>query len=125
MMMPPEEVVLRVGAEGGSLTVYRVPYTGGGWFWEVETNEVALHDLVSDDDDLDSCGAVRRTLAESFEEAIERLDKYPWVRLYPLQIHKDYHDAILRAVLERGGEREERRWRSMLRRERRFPEGPA
>jgi hypothetical protein len=122
--MPAEEIVLRVGAEGGSLTVYRVPFDEGRWLWHVVTNEVALYDLLGDDDDLDPSGALQRTSAESFEDAIERLDRYPWVRLYPLQVHKDYREAVLRAVLDRGGEREERRWRSLLGRESCFPEGP-
>ena len=115
-MTPSEEVVLSVGAEGGSLSVYRVPLADGRWDWEVETNEVATYDLLSDDDDLDVRSSVRRTGATSLGDALTVLDKYPWVRLTPMQVHADYRDVILSAVLERGNGRDQERWRAMLNR---------
>jgi hypothetical protein len=115
-VIPDEEVVLRVGAEGGSLTVYRVPSTDGQWYWEVETNEVATYDLLSEADDLDAASSVRRTRVRSLEDALVVLDKYPWVRLTPIQVHADYRDVILHAVFERGSACDQERWRAMLKR---------
>jgi hypothetical protein len=113
-MTPFGEIVLVVGTAGGSLTLFRVPNDQGGWFWEVETNEVTLYDLLSKEDDFDPRDAVRRTSADSLEDAFQRLDTYPWIRLYPLRVHEAHREAILRAVLEGGGELQERRWRAIL-----------
>jgi hypothetical protein len=101
--MKPEhaEVVVRVGAEGGSLTLFRVRTPGGEHRFCVELNVVALHELMEALDGEPPGGeAVTRTrLVSTLEEGLQLLDDEPWVELYPIEIHRD-HAAQVWAVVE-------------------------
>lgn len=113
-MMPAFEIILQVGAEGGSVALHRWETSPGNWTWAMETNEVALYDLLEGEDGFDSRHAVKHQYAHSFEDAIKLLDKYPWPKLYPMEVHPQFRDAILKAVLERDGSAAERRWQGMI-----------
>src|SRR5208282_2757906 len=90
------EVVLEVGAEGGSLTLRRERDADGDWQFWVERNETALYDLLSEEDRSEIGGYFAQTgYVYSFHEALDLLDKYPWFRLYPVQVHPEFLDAVL------------------------------
>jgi hypothetical protein len=105
------ETVLMVGAAGGSITLYRWEISAECWLWAMQTNEVVLYDLLDGEDGFDSRDAVKHLIANSFEEGLKLLDRYPWTRLEPMEVHPQYRVAILEAVRNRGGTREEARWR--------------
>ncbi len=52
---------------------------------------------------------------ESFAAAIALLDKYPWFRLYPMEVHPEFEAAVRHAVRERASLRERAEWQARLR----------
>ena len=87
------DIVFSVGAEGGSLAVYRI--NGGTTdVFEIELNEVALYDLC---DDLEGEPITRSSQFDSFEKALARLDR-GWPNLTPLYVHRDVREVVWAAV---------------------------
>jgi hypothetical protein len=81
------EIVLEVGSEGGSLTLLRERDADGDWQFLVERNETALYDILLEEDRIGIGDYFARTgHVRSFHEALSLLDKYPWFRLYPVQV---------------------------------------
>lgn len=96
--MGPREVVLKVGAEGGSLSVTRERGGDGRWVYHARRNETAIIELLGDEahgmrglGDLDLGSG-------SFEAALRALAKYPWPMQCPLRVHRDVMEAVLEAV---------------------------
>jgi TPR repeat protein len=111
------EVVLEVGAEGGSLTLLRGRNKSKGWRFWIDRDERALYDLLSKEDRSEIANYFASTeYAQSFDEALKLLDKYPWFRLYPVYVHPEFVNAVLFEVGNRGGAEETTRWRDQLRR---------
>jgi hypothetical protein len=111
-----DEIVLEVGAEGGSLAVFGERIAEGKWRFRVVRDEISFRELLSDED-LE--GLVLFELGDyvpSFQDALKLLDRYPWFRLYPLVVHPNFLDLVLSGVKKRGGTEEETRWREMLKR---------
>jgi hypothetical protein len=111
-----QQVIVEVGSEGGSLTLYGLKDRASAWEFTCQTNEAALPASLFDD--LDS-GAGQRTSAPvtTWAEALQLFDRYPWPRLYPLNVHPDFGQAVWEAVLERGKKTERRdlqAWLSLL-----------
>ncbi len=102
-MKQTSETVVKVGAEGGSLTLTRARSREGEWQFFVTTDEGTLLDLLSDEDrgnfgdGLSELGPVA-----TWEEALILLDRHPWVELYPLVVHEEFQTAVWAAVVERG-----------------------
>ena len=108
------EVVLEVGGEGGSIKLLRGKTTSGEWQFWVKTNESALYDLLPDEDRGEPGDYIQRTdYVPSFEEALKLLDRYPWAKLYPLQVHPEFLEAVLKGVRKRP-RREVTRWKETL-----------
>src|SRR5690348_11202935 len=106
------EIVLKVGAEGGELTLLRErKNTGEEWQFRMERDESMLYDLLSEGDRgnigeyLEHSGYV-----QSFHEGLSLLDRYEWFLLHPVQVHPDFLDAVLLEVRQRGGRASERHW---------------
>jgi hypothetical protein len=92
------EVVLCVGAEGGTLTLLRED-SGDGWRFRVGTDETLLADDLEGLEPHHSYPAMN-----TWEDALAQLDRYQWADMVPLQVHHDYRAAILAAVLARLGQ---------------------
>jgi hypothetical protein len=105
------EVVLEVGAEGGSLTLVRETV----WRFRMERNEAAIYDLLSESDrtEVENYSGQSESVS-SFHDALDLIDKYPWCRLHPVHVHPEFLDEVLSEVRKRGGEQEETRWRQRL-----------
>ena len=108
------EVVLEVGGEGGSLTLVRRRTTDEDWQFRIERDETALYDLLSDEDRSGIEFSSQSEYVRSFEEALNMLDRYPWPKLYPLEVHPEYLDTVLAQVRQRSGKTAESRWRERL-----------
>ncbi len=93
----PSEVILRVGAEGGSLTLYGAR-TPGGWRFSrrVIDQTMALLDL-DDGEVIDEESAV----VGSWAAALALMDRYQWHRLYPLEVHPAFRARVMQAVVAR------------------------
>lgn len=90
-----KQVIVEVGAEGGSLTLYGLQ-SPDGWQFRVETSEAAL---VDDDDDM--LDLPKRPWVTAWRSALKQLDSYPWTRLYPLKVHPDFRDRVFKALQTR------------------------
>jgi hypothetical protein len=108
------ELVLEVGAEGGSLSLVRRRNIDANWEYRTETDETAFYDLLSKGDLSGLEVSTHSRYVRSFEEALTVLDKYPWFDFVPLKVHPEYFHAVLGEVRKRGGEATERRWRKEL-----------
>jgi hypothetical protein len=88
------EVIIEVGAEGGSITLYGLP-TDQGWVFSRkvidQTPELIDEDWIKTNSDC----------FHSWEAALKLLDRYPWPKLYPISVHPDFRERIWSAVQER------------------------
>ena len=49
-----------------------------------------------------------------FEDALLRLDEYPWFRLFPMEVSAEFADIVLREVEKRGGKEAAVEWAERL-----------
>lgn len=89
-----QQVIVEVGSEGGSLTLYGIQ-SPEGWQFKVETSEAAL---VDDEDDPDM---LERPWVATWRSALKQLDGYPWTQLFPLSVHPDFRDKVFKALQTR------------------------
>ncbi|MBK7583822.1 MAG: hypothetical protein IPI67_26970 [Myxococcales bacterium] len=110
----PREVVLCVGAEGGSFTLYRERGSDAGWQFFSELNQIALVEMCEDLGDPGPARLKRSSPVQSFEEGLGLLDEKPgWASLYVVEVHPEYREKVLAAVEARVGDDEQalRWWR--------------
>ena len=108
------EIILEVGAEGGSLSIVRTRASDGTWRFVVLRDETTLADMLDDNEQkafafIDASGAV-----DALAAALQVMNRYPWHRLMPLKLHEEYRGAVMAEVLRRGGAGEAARWQSEL-----------
>jgi hypothetical protein len=86
-----QEVILRVGAEGGDITLHGVRTENG---WRFQRKVVDQTACMLDEEEIrhDSL------FTSSWDEALALLDRYPWRRLYPLEVHPEFQQAVWRAL---------------------------
>lgn len=89
-----KQVIVEVGSEGGSLSLYGIQ-SPEGWQFKVETSEAAL---VDDENDP---GMPERPWVATWRSALKQLDGYPWTQLYPLSVHPDFRDKVFKALQTR------------------------
>ena len=91
--------VLQAGAEGGDVRLVGRRRVDGAWQFACVTDdqsEVLLGTVdgsVSPSPALDSLQWV-----ESWDEALQLMDRYPWARLLPLQVHPAFVERVRQAV---------------------------
>ena len=104
------EVIIELGAEGGSITLSGFR-TERGWSFSMTTNEFFF-----DEGELKKSAVV-----DSWKAALELLDKFPWACLCPISIHSEFKQKIWVAVQERLrsdsdiSQSELEKWREMCR----------
>lgn len=86
-----KQVIVEIGAEGGSLILFGIE-SPGGWRFRVETDESGMLD---DEEILEL--PVRPWVA-TWHGALEQLDSYPWTQLYPLTVHPEFSDLVFQAL---------------------------
>lgn len=99
--MKQSQVILEVGAEGGALTILGYPNPTGGWRFVAERNETAVFDMLSEEDQEGLQPCDRSGSVDSLAAALRLIDRYPWHRLFPLEVHPDFREEILDAVVAR------------------------
>lgn len=107
--MNDNEVILKVLAEGGSVTLHG---RRCGSAWQFSLYLLDQTPLLIDDPMI----ANRSEIVESWEEALVLLDRYPWHRLHPRTVHPEFRERIWREIQSRyaaGGGRVDRllRWK--------------
>ncbi|WP_417539750.1 hypothetical protein [Marinobacter sp.] len=101
-----EQAILKVGSEGGSITLLGIN-TDGVWKYRLATNEAALHNELVDD-----VKTAERPWVDTWEEALQLLDQYPWHMLYPLGVHLSFHDHVYEALEHRQADTADIDWGS-------------
>ena len=92
-----QEIILQVGAEGGSLTLYG-SRTASGWQFSLSVNDSSP--LLLDEGD----AAIQHTSSSvtTWADAIALLDTYPhWAEFYPLAVHPDFRKRVWKEVENR------------------------
>ena len=114
------QTILEVGAEGGSLAVFRERNAQGMWEYRSQRDETTMSDVLPDEK-FDKGDLFERSgPTNTFEDALSQLDRYPWFRLFPLEVHPDFTESILREVEKRGGKEAAEDWLRILPRRPRF-----
>jgi len=108
------ELILKVGAAGGSISLWSINSKDGARTFVVTTDESSLKELMTEEDVAGINFESRTALLPSFANALAALGKYPWHRLLPMFVHKDFMDPILTEVMKLGGANEVSRWRRKL-----------
>ena len=89
------ETIIKVGAEGGSLTLYGVR-NGHAWLYSRHVFDQTMS-WVDGGPEVEHDSEVVST----WTAALKLLDEYPWHRLYPLKVHPDFQAKVLKAVVAR------------------------
>jgi hypothetical protein len=115
------EVILKVGAEGGSVALIGIRGTHGWLFRTTSVDQTAM--LLSEEDrkgpPLHGQQEIHHESdwVDSWETALARLDEYPWHKLYPLLVHPEFQQPIWALVQSRfenePSERSLGRWREL------------
>ena len=109
-----QELILKVGAMGGSISIWSINAKGGTRSFVVKTDERTLKEFM-DEEDAEGIEFESETRQlHSFADALAALGDYPWHELYPMFVHQDFMDPVLAAVAELGGEKQATRWRRKL-----------
>jgi hypothetical protein len=114
MKKKKQELILKVGAAGGSLSIWSVNEKDGTRSFLVKRNESTLKELMNSEDVDGITFKSKSGPLLSFADALVVLGRYPWYRLFPLFVHQDFIDPVLTAVRILGGEEELERWRNRL-----------
>ena len=89
------ELILEVGAEGGSIKLLGTRVSNG-WHFRVSTSENYGEDI--DGTSLKASG--ESEWVNSWASALGLLDRYPWHRLHPLFVHPEFQKRAWAAVTE-------------------------
>ena len=90
------QCILKVGAEGGTISLFGILKPDGEWLYSLTRDERTLVDL-----DLAECEVEylsKTKIVQEWDAALRLLSKYPWVGLYPLEVHQAFRTLIWDAV---------------------------
>lgn len=114
MKKSKQELILKIGAAGGSLSIWSVNAKDGTQSFLVKQNESTLKGLMSKEDAAGITFKSKTRPLLSFADALAVLGQYPWHLLYPMFVHQDFMDPVLTAVMNLGGEKLANRWQRKL-----------
>jgi len=83
-------VIVRVGAAGGDITLLGQTGPQGSWQFKrvtVDQTEMLLGDA-------DASWRSESGWVDGWEAALERLDRYPWAMLHPLEVHPGFRELV-------------------------------
>ena len=87
-----EEVLLEIGTEGGSLIILRVRGPEGTWKFIFITDESTMAEFLDLDDQIEL--VKKYPPVDTFEEAVQLMNKYPWHEMHVVTIHPEYAEVI-------------------------------
>ena len=111
------EVVLEIGAEGGSITLFR-DLSGEVPRFLLETNESAMWSLLDEEDGGPPSPPPPppppKVVGSTLAEGLVALGRYPWHLLFPVKVHAELAGEIEARVLALGGDEALAEWRRRL-----------
>ena len=81
------KVILKVGAEGGDVTLLGMK-SSGEWRFKVSSDDHSPE--LIDEEPVHSSSKT----TSSWSEALSLLGRYPWQRLYPIEVHPEFRAAV-------------------------------
>jgi hypothetical protein len=117
--------VLQVGAEGGDVTLFGRRRSDGEWQFARVTNDQSYALLGEVDVAVSPTPAIDSLKwVENWDEALQLMDRYPWARLHPVQVHPAFFERVrlavdarlVRAPPDRFTEYAREKWDSLFRR---------
>jgi hypothetical protein len=92
--MKPNEVIVKIAGEGGSIVLYGLR-DKSRWLFSREL--IDLGKKMPGNPLADQ----KQMIAKSLSDGLKLLDRYPWHRLSPILVHPEFRADILAAVTER------------------------
>lgn len=89
--MDETEVIIRVGTEGGAVTLLG-ERTASGWIFA--RHVIDQTPLMIDEE----CIEHQSEFVDSWPAALALLSRYPWTALYPLEVHPEFRQQTLGVV---------------------------
>jgi hypothetical protein len=109
-----QELILKVGAAGGTISVWSISAKDSTRSFMVKTDESTLKELMTEEEAAGIAFKSKTGALGSFADALAVLGRYPWHLLYPMFVHQDFIDPVLTAVMNLGGEKLANRWQRKL-----------
>jgi hypothetical protein len=96
LAMSKTQLIIEIGAEGGSIKVLGRAADDGATEYSVKLRDQTMTFLSGDE----AGPEIRRDSAwtESWDLALKTLGKWPWPMLYPMYVHPDYRERVLSEV---------------------------
>lgn len=91
-MKSPEEILVEIGTEGGSLSIRRFRAADGIWKFIFTRNELAMADFLDAEDQGDLIWS--SPPMDSFEAALQQLNQYPWHKMTVLAVHPEFEETL-------------------------------
>lgn len=108
------ETILKLGAEGGSLSILRTRLPEGRWQFSMFIDESTLSDLLDEDDRQGLVFIEHSERVATIEAALVLLDRFQWYTMLPMVLIDEYAPLVLAEVERRGGAHAVVRWRDRL-----------
>jgi hypothetical protein len=100
MSSTTDTVIVRVGGEGGAVTLYGRRSAGDAWEFRRSSSDSSWS-MLDDEVDATPRPPVEPVWVSSWGEGITLLDKYRWAQLMPLAVHADFREDVLVEVTRR------------------------
>ena len=96
--MKQSEVIFKVGAAGGSVTLYGVRANHG---WLFSRRVIDQTPELIDEPWIQHKSEVVDSTVDSWQTALELMDRYHWHRLSPREVHSEFRELVWAAVVAR------------------------
>ncbi len=121
-----QEIVLKMYGVGVLLTLYGSRQNMDHWKFLLERDESTMQDFLLDKNaEVSNSLYVRSKYADSWSEALDLLDKYPWTIFVPAEVHPQFRHLVWSAIEERDAKQDIKYGRPVLREWKRLCSGDA
>jgi hypothetical protein len=111
-----QEIVLKMYGVGVLLTLYGLRQNPDHWKFLLERDESTMQDFLFDKNaEVGNSLYVRSKYADSWSEALDLLDKYPWTIFVPAEVHPKFRHLVWSAIQERDARQDIKYGRPVLR----------
>ena len=107
-----DEVIFKVIAVGGSLTLFGIKSSDTRWKFYAELDERSVCDLLPEDERAGLNPFYRSPHMHSIEDALRSIERYDWHKLYPMAVHPEFREVIFAEVQRLGGPLQLERWKN-------------
>lgn len=96
--MPPPEIIILTGCEGGSWTLFGRRRSGGGWEFYAAADESALKGMLAPEDELGLPHKSHAPWVSDWGAALALYNQHQWLDLYPVQVHPEFREQVTEAL---------------------------